>query len=326
MSAISITRRGLAGLGAAALAGAPSAWSQSFPSRPIRLIVPYPPGGPTDLAARLVAQGLAQRLGQNVVVENRAGGNGVVGTDAAAKALADGFTITVGNNQTHVTNKALIANLPYDPIRDFAPLAVMVTIPAVLVVHPAVPAQSVAELIALAKAQPSLLSYGSTGNGSASHLTAELFRLRTGVAIEHVPYRGTAQLTTDLLSNRVQLSFATLPSVLQQVQAGSLRVLAATGRARAPQLPEVKTLSELGVPVEAESWLALFTRAGTAPEITARLSREIMAVLDDRQIQEGLAQVGFAMLPLGEAEARAFLQAETLKWNSVVAEAKVTFD
>lgn len=326
MSAMSWTRRGLMGVGGAALAGLSPAWSQTFPARPIRLIVPYPPGGPTDLAARLIAQALGERLGHNVVVENRAGGNGVVGTDAAAKAPADGYTITIGNNQTHVTNKALVANLPYDPVRDFAPLAVMVTIPAVLAVHPAVPARTVGELIALAKARPGFLSYGSTGNGSASHLTAELFRLRTGVEMEHVPYRGTAQLTTDLLSNRVQLSFATLPSVLQQVQSGSLRALAATGGARAPQLPELMTLTEHGIPVEAESWLALFAPARTAPAITARLSREILAVLDDRQTQERLAQLGFAMLPMGEEPARAFLAAELLKWNGVVAEAKVTLE
>lgn len=319
-------RRGLLCALGVAWAGTSPALSQTLSTRPIRLIVPYPPGGPTDLAARLIGQALGERLGQNVVVENRAGANGVVGTDAAAKASPDGHTIVVGNNQTHVTNKALITGLPYDPVRDFAPLAVMVTIPAVLVVHPEVPARSVRELIALAKARPGVLSYGSTGNGSASHLTAELFRLRTGVEIEHVPYRGTAQLTTDLLGNRVQLSFATLPSVLQQVQSGSLRALAATGTARAPQLPELMTLTELGVPVEAESWLALFAPARTAPPITARLSQEILTVLEDRPVQERLSQLGFALLPMAERPARAFLDAEIAKWLSVVDEARVTLN
>jgi tripartite-type tricarboxylate transporter receptor subunit TctC len=237
-----------------------SAYAQDYPRRPVRLIVPFPPGGGNDIVARAVALELAKSLGQQFVVDNRAGAGGAVGADLAARSPADGYTLFLGGVGSHVVNPSLHAKLSYDPIRDFAPVTLIASAPSVLVVNPSLQATSVAEFTALAKANPGKLNYASNGNGSSAQLAAVLYESMAGVRMVHVPYKGVAPALVDLMSGEVQLMFGTLVAILPHIKAGRLRALAVTGRNRSALLPEVPTLAEAGLPgYEAGSWYGILT-------------------------------------------------------------------
>jgi tripartite-type tricarboxylate transporter receptor subunit TctC len=263
-----------------------------YPAKPIRLVVPFPAGGPVDITARTLAPRLGDALGQRIVIDNRGGAGGVLGSDIVAKSPADGHTLllcTTGN----AINVSLVPNLPYDIRKDFAPVSMVAIITSILVVHPSLPVKSVKDLIALAKAKPDALSYASTGNGAPTHLAGELFKSMAGVKILHIPYKGAAPAVVDLISGHVQLSFISAPGAMQHVQAGRLRVLAVTNSKRSLLLPEVPTISEAGLKgYESEGWHGLFTPAGTPKPAVDRLYKEISTLLRDSKISGQLAAGG----------------------------------
>ncbi len=313
----------LAGLAAAPVAGR----AQPFPARSVAIVVPYPAGGPVDTVARLIAQTMGPGLGQPVVVDNRGGGSGVIGTLAVARAVPDGHTLVLGTNQTHATNQSLLKSAAYDAAKDFAPVAGIADIPHVLVVRRGLAAPDVAALVRQAKAQPGALSYGSTGNGSASHLAAELFKVRTGTDLLHVPFRGAAPMTTELLAGRIDVSFATLPSVIGYLDAGVLRALAVASPRRAARLPQVPTLAEAGVEgVEADAWFALFAPARTPAAAVQRLHRAVSEALAGETAQRALAAQGMTPAPRSPAEIAAWLPGEIGKWARVIRTAGVTIE
>jgi len=312
-------RHALALAGFAVATAACPAFAQGFPSRTITIVVPYPAGGPVDVVARIIAQETAPALGQSVIVENRAGASGIVGTQAVAKAEPDGHTLVLGTNQTHATNQSLITTTPYDALRDFAPVAGIADIQHVMVARKDLPAADVAALVADAKSRPGALTYGSTGNGSASHLAAELFKTRAGIDLLHVPFRGAAPMTTELLAGRIDIAFATLPSVISQIEAGELRTLAVASGRRSSRLPAVPTLAEAGVSgVEADAWFALFAPAGTPAAAIDRLYAAIAAALARPSVAEAMAKQGVAPTVRAPAVLAASLPAEVAKWAEVV--------
>ena len=291
---MTFTRRTALGLLAGATLAPGLARAQWSPARPIRMVVPYPAGGPTDAIARYVAQELTTALGQNVVTENIAGASGALGTRTVARGEPDGHTIMLGNNQTHGNNMFLLKEPGYDAVADFAPLAGAGAFEHVFVVANALPAKSIPELIALAKRDPGKLNYGSTGLGSGSHLSTELFMVRTGARMTHVPYRGAAPLVTDLMAGRVDVSNSTLPSVLGQIQAGTVRAIGLASPGRNAQVPDVPTLREQGVTgADAESWTAFFAPAATPAPVLDRLSRETVAALNKPSVRDALDKLGF---------------------------------
>jgi tripartite-type tricarboxylate transporter receptor subunit TctC len=288
----------LAGLGASSLALAGRARAQApwAPAKPIRLVVAYPAGGPTDVIARLVAQDLSTVLGQNVIVENVAGAAGALGTRQVARAEADGHVITFGNNQTHGNNMFMLKEPGYDAVKDFAPLAGVGAFEHVFVVRKDLPAASIGEVIKLAKDKPGELNYGSTGLGSGSHLSTELFMARTGIKMTHVPYRGAAQLVQDMIGGRIDIANSTLPSVIAQVQDKALRGVAIGSPKRNPKLPDVPTLSEQGITgADASSWTGFFAPAATPKPALDRLSREIMASLRKTEVVAAIEKLGFTI-------------------------------
>lgn len=303
---------------AVSVQGAP-VLAQDYPVKPIRAIVPYPAGGPTDVLARLIGQKAGEAMGQAVVVDNRGGAGGVIGTDAVAKAAPDGYTLGLANNATHATNSSLYPNLPYDAVRDFAPIALVATVTHMLVVHPSLGLKDVSGLIAYAKANPGKLNVASTGNGSASHLAAELFKGRTGIDMVHVPYRGSAPAANDLLGNQVQVMFATLPTVLQHVQAGTLTPLAVAGLTRWPALPNVPTVEQSGLKdFNADAWFGFVAPAKTPPAIIAKLQAEIAKVMAQADVKEKLFQLGFLATISTPDAFGSFIREETVKWAEVV--------
>lgn len=309
----------------AGLAATRAAPAQDFPSRAITIMVPYPSGGPVDITARLIAQSIGERLGHPIAVDNRGGGAGVIGSVAVQRAEPDGHTLVLGTNQTHATNQSLLKNCPYDAVMDFAPVAGVAEIPHVLVVRPGLTADGADALIKLAKASPGALNYASTGVGSASHLAAELFKTRTGIALQHIPFRGAAPMTAELLAGRVDLSFATLPSVIAHIEAGALRALAVASAARAPRLPSVPTLAEAGIAgVEADAWFALFAPAKTQPSVIDRLHRAVAASLDTETAREAVARQGMTLWLRSPAELAAWLPGEVAKWAGVIKDAGVS--
>jgi tripartite-type tricarboxylate transporter receptor subunit TctC len=304
-----------------------TAFAQTFPNRSLTIIVPYPAGGPVDLVARLIAPVAGNELGQTITVDNRGGGAGTIGTLAVARAEADGHTLALGTNQTHATNQSLIKNIPYDGVKDFAPIAGVADIAHVLVTKKNLDAAGVRELVALAKAQPGKLSYGSTGNGSASHLAAELFKTKSGTDIVHIPFRGAAPMTTELIAGRLDLSFATLPSVITQIEAGELRALAVASPKRAPRLPNVPTLAESGVTgVEADAWFALFAPTQTPPAVVDRLYKAVSKTLSQSAVATALAMQGMTVSLRSPADMAAWLPGEVAKWAAVIKAANVTVD
>lgn len=294
------------------------------PTRPVRMIVPYPAGGPTDAIARYVAQDLAGSLGQNVIVENVAGASGAVGTRGVKRAEPDGHTVMLGNNQTHGSNMYLLRDPGYDAVADFAPLAGAGAFEHVFVVRNTLPVRSMGELVDLARKEPGRLNYASTGAGSGSHLSTELFMARTGTAMVHVPFRGAAPLVTELMAGRVDLSNSTLPSVLGQIQAGTVRAIGLASPRRNRHIPEVATLREQGITnADMESWTAFFAPARVPAPALERLSREVMASLARPQTREALDRSGFTVEARDPAAFAPFQVAELRRVEEVIRAAKI---
>jgi tripartite-type tricarboxylate transporter receptor subunit TctC len=308
----------------AGLAATRGARAQSFPSRPITIVVPYPAGGPVDVTARLIAQSVGNDLSQPVAVDNRGGGAGVIGSVAVQHAPPDGHTLILGTNQTHATNQSLLKNCPYDAVKDFAPVAGIAGIPHVLVVRQGLEAENVGALVQLAKKSPGQLNYASTGVGSASHLAAELFKTKAGVDWQHIPFRGSAPMTTELLAGRVDLTFATLPSVISHIDTGTLRALAVASGKRAARLPDLPTLAEAGVSgVEADAWFALFAPAHTPAQTIERLYSAVSAGLATGAAVQAVAAQGMTLALHTPAELTAWLPGEVAKWAAVIKAAGV---
>ena len=306
---------------------APVAQAQSYPTKPIRLIVPFPPGGGNDVIARVIAQKLGERLGQQVIVDNRAGANGIVGLQALMQSPPDGYTLAVGAAGPLAVNPSLYDKLPYDPLKDFSPITNMVNYPLLLVVHPSVPVKTTQDLINLAKAKPKQLYFASPGSGNSGHLAGELLNSMANVQTVHVPYKGQGPALSDLISGQVQMLYSSIPSVLPQVKSGQLNALAVGSAKRVPSLPDIPTISESGVPgYEAYSWVGMVAPAKTPKDIVNRLNREIVDILKQKDVSEKLNQQG--ALPVGDSPEQfgAYIKTEIEKWGAVVRAANIKAD
>jgi tripartite-type tricarboxylate transporter receptor subunit TctC len=305
-------------------ASACSAQTTPYPTKPIRFVVPFTPGGSTDILARAVAQELTKAWGQAVVVDNVPGAGGAIGAEKVAKAAPDGYTLLMGHIGTLAVNPSLYPNLPYDPIKSFAPVAWVARVPNVLVVHPSVKATNVKELVALAKASPGRLNYGSGGNGSAANLATEYFKLQTGISLLHIPYRGTAPAVTDLLGGQIQVLFTGAPAVLGQVKNGQLRALAVSSPTRLAALPDLPTVAESGYKdFEADQWYGVVAPAGTPREVVAKLNAQINQALNSPEMKTRLLSEGAVATP-GTPEAFGQLIARELaRWKPVIQSGRV---
>jgi tripartite-type tricarboxylate transporter receptor subunit TctC len=291
----------------------------AFPDKPVRFVVGFTPGGPSDILARALGQKLAERWKQQVVVENRPGAGGNIAAAEAAKGAPDGHTWLLGNNSILATNQSLYRSLPYDPVKDFAPVALVAVQPNILVVHPSLSASSVPELIKLGKENPGKLNYASSGAGAAAHLAGELFKAMAGVDMVHVPYKGAQPALTDLLAGQVQLMFATSASVIPYVKAGRLRALAVTTAQRSPSVPELPTVSEAGLPgFEATTWHGVVVPAATPGPLVQELNRELNAVLNEKDLRERLAALGAEVVTGTPREFADYVAREIPKWAKVV--------
>lgn len=323
----SARRTGLLALVAFAIAAvAAPAFAQTFPDKSIRLVVPFPPGGPTDIVARPLAQLLGESLKQPVVVENRGGAGGSIGADLVAKSAPDGYTLLMGTVGTGAINVALYRKLPHDPVRDFTPIALVASAPVAVVVNPAAGIQSVKDLMAQARASPGKVSFGSAGAGTPGHLTGEMFATAAGVKLQHVPYKGSAPAVTDLLGNQIPMMFDPVQSVIAHVRSGKLRPLAVSGKARSPVLPDVPTLEEAGLKgFETTAWWAVFGPAGIPGEIAERLRGEIERIARSDAFREKLGNLGVQpqVEPVSLAE---FQRAEVAKWGKAVRDSGAAAD
>ena len=309
----------LVGIAGIALAAPSAAQAPAYPTKPVRMVVPFPPGGATDLIARDVAQKLSEVWGQSVVVDNRPGAGGNIGTELVAHAAPDGYTLEMGTVGTHAINESLYAKIPFDHVKDFAPVVLVAGVPNVLEVNPALPINSVQELIAYAKANPGKLNFASSGSGTSIHLSGELFKVMAGVEMTHVPYKGSSPALQDLIGGRVQLMFDNLPPSLPQIKAGKLRALAVTSATRAPALPDVPTIAESGLPgFEASSWFGILVPAGTPPAIIAKINGEVVKWLASPEGKEKLAAIGANAAGGTPEDFARHIQAETAKWAKVV--------
>ena len=295
-----------------------------WPDRPIRLVVPFPAGSSTDIITRIIAQKLGNRLGQQIVIENRAGASGNIGADAIAKAAPDGTTIGIATASTHAVAASLSANLPYDPIKDFAPVAMLGSQPYVLVVYPGIPARNLAELVALAKAKPATLNYGSAGVASLAHLATALFASMAGVDIIHVPYKSSSQSMTDMITGRMDMQFATIAPSLPNIHAGLLRALVTSGKKRSTVLPEVPTVAEAGIAgYEASLWVSFVMPPATPPAIVRRLNREVNEILESAEGKEALVAQGLEPEPGPPEALTERIRSDIEKWRGVVAKAGI---
>ncbi|MEZ0169858.1 Bug family tripartite tricarboxylate transporter substrate binding protein [Microvirga sp. TS319] len=320
----SLTRRMAFGLFAGAALLSQAALADTYPSRVIRMIVPYPAGGPTDVIARIVAEEMGKDLGQNTIVENVAGASGAIGTRAVARAEPDGYTIVFGNNQTHGNNMFLLKDPGYDAVKDFAPLAGAGAFEHVFVVKNDLPVKSIPELVALAKKDPGKLNYGSTGVGSGSHLATELFMTRTGIKMTHVPFRGAAPLVTELMAGRIDVSNSTLPSVLAQFEAGQMRAIGLASPKRNPLAPDVPTLREQGITdADAESWAAFFAPVNTPKPILDKLSGTIIAILNKPDVKERITKLGFTLNVRDPETFKPYLDKEIQTWAEIIKAARI---
>lgn len=300
------------------------AHGQGYPTRPVRIVVPFPPGAATDTLGRLIAQRLSESWNQPVTVENRPGAGSIIGAEMSAKSVADGSTIFMGHIGTHGANPALYAKLPYDPIRDFAPVSLLVSIPNLLAVHPAVPANSVRELIDLAKAKPGALNVGSPGISTSSHLIIALFRSMTGAEMTHVPFKGTVNAMQGFVSGDVQVAFDTVTAILPQARAGKVRVLAITSKDRSPAAPDVPTLVESGVPgFDVSTWFAFFVPAGTPPATTEKINVDVVRILRTKEMSERLLGFGMNVIASSPEQLAAHVTSEIARWGKVVREANI---
>jgi tripartite-type tricarboxylate transporter receptor subunit TctC len=293
--------------------------AQPYPSRPIRIVVPFAPGGSADFVARLLGQSLAESWGQQVIVDNRPGASGMIGNELVARSTPDGYTLTIGTLGPFAVNQTLFAKVPYDNVKDFAPITLTGISSHILVAHPSIAVESVNDVIALARAKPGQLAFASSGTGNATHLTFELFKARAGIDIVHVPYKGGGPAMADLLGGQVSFSFASMPSALPFVQAGRLRAIAVTGAQRSPLFPSVPTVAEAALPgFASEDWQGILAPAKTPADIITKLNYEIARVLAGQDVKAKLAAAGFdarTSTPQWFAE---FIQSETLKWAKLL--------
>ena len=295
-----------------------------WPERPVRLVVPFPAGSSTDIIARIVAQKLSHRLGQQIVIENRTGASGNIGADAVAKAAPEGYTMGIATASTHAVAASLSTNLPYDPIKDFAPVAMIGSQPYVLVLQPALPARNLAELIALAKAKPGTLNYGSAGVASLAHLATALFASMAGVNIVHVPYKSSSQSMTDMITGRLDMQFATIAPSLPNIRAGQLRALATSGKTRVAALPELPTVAEAGLAgYEAALWVSLVMPSATPPTMIARLNREVNDILKSTEGTEALVAQGMVAEPGPPEALTERIRGDLEKWRGVAVKAGI---
>lgn len=313
----------LFGMAALGLASATPAQAQSYPEKSIRIIVPFAVGGIADTFARVIGQKLSDSWGQPVVVENKGGAGGNIGADFVAKSPADGYTIVMGNIGTHAVNPYLIKNMPFDPFKDFVPIAHVLDAEGLLVVHPSVNAKTVPEIVALAKSKPGALTYASGGMGTTSHLAGELFKSMAKVDIVHVPYKGNAPAIADLVGGQTQMAFATMPTVLPQVKADRLRAIAVIGPTRAPALPDVPTIAESLPGFEVSNWIGFFAPAGTPSPIVAKINAEVQKIMQQSDVQQRLAAEGAKFVPTTPESFAAFQKNEAAKWSKAIAEAGI---
>lgn len=306
-----------ASLGAALLPAAFAA--EAFPNKPITLIVPFVAGGTTDILARIVGQSLGEELGQPVIIDNRAGAGGNIGGQFAARAPADGYTIFMGTVGTHAINEWLYKKMPFNPNKDFVPLTRVANVPNLLVANPAQPFKNVKELISYAQAHPGQVNFGSSGSGSSIHLSGELFKMMAKVDMIHIPYKGSAPAVTDLLGNQIAIMFDNMPSAIQHVRSGKLRPLAVTTAKRSPELPDVPTVAEAGVPgYEATSWFGLFAPTKTPADVQAKLHAAIIKVLQKPDVIKKIGDQGGEVVTESQEEFAKFIAAENAKWKQVV--------
>lgn len=313
---------------AAVIAALPLAvHADAYPNKPIKLIVGYPPGGFTDVAARLIANDLQKRIGQPIVIENKAGATGTLGADAVAKAAPDGYTLLLAHQNSNAVAPALFPKLPYDVIKDFTPIARIASTPLLLIVNPKVPAKDVKTLVQLAKKDPTALRFASSGNGSSQHIGAAMFMKATGVQMTHIPYKGSSQALTDLLSGQVEVNFDSPPPTLQYIKSGKLKALAITSSARSPLLPDVPTMGEAGVPgFEFTQWFGVVGPAKLPADIVHKLNEAINAVLKSPDVREKLAALGATPLGGTPEEFAAVIKSDTARFAQVVKDAKITID
>lgn len=316
-----------AAAGAGLLAGVGSASAQSLAGKQIRLVVPFPPGGPTDIVARPLAQMLGEALKAAVVVDNRGGAGGSVGAGAVAKSAPDGGTLLMATVGTHAINPTLYKNLAYDAVRDFTPIALVAMAPVAIVVHPAQPVRTLADLVALAKRMPGKLSYGSAGNGTPGHLTGEMFKAAAGIDIQHIPYKGSAPAVTDLIGGQIQIMFDPLQSVLSNVHGGKLRALAVSSKARSPVLPDVPTIAESGYAgFETTAWWGVFAPAKLPATLTTALASDIERIVHSDGFRSKLEPLGVIPTALGGSAFAEFQRAEMAKWGKAVRDSGATVD
>jgi tripartite-type tricarboxylate transporter receptor subunit TctC len=317
-----ILARALFGL--ALILASAAASAQSFPNKPIKLVVPFPAGGPNDIIGRAVGQRMAEILKTQVVIDNRSGAGGVIGTDAVAKAAPDGYTIAITSAGALALSPSVVAKLPYTTLKDLKPITLVAKVPEMLVVATSVPAKNLAELTALAKAQPGKLNFATTGPGSMPHLAGELFRLTTHIDVVHVPYRGAAPVVNDLLAQQVQMVFLDLPVLLPQVQAGKIRAIAIGATERAPSLPDVPTFAEAGYSqIVIENWYGMVAPAATPQPIADALHKAAVEALHDAGVKEKLGKLGLTLVGDSPEEFAAYVKSETAKWANVVKEAGI---
>ena len=312
----------LLGLGLASLAIA-----QSFPDHAITLIVPNPPGGLVDTSARLLSEPLSRVLNETVIVENKPGASGNTAYQFVAKAKPDGYTLLISYSGYHGGNPALMDKLPWDPLKDFAPIALLTVSTNVIAVHPSIPVNNLKELIAYAKANPGKLNYASQGNGSVSHIGTEIFKQTTGIEMVHVPYKGSGPAIQDVLAGQVQVFITTPPSVMQHVQSGKLKGLAVTGKTRHPSMPNVPTTSEAGLPgFQLESWVALYAPASTPAPVIAKLSEAVKKSLEQAEVKQRADTAGVELRYLNPQQMDALLKKELPYWNKVIKAANIKLD
>lgn len=296
----------------------------AFPTRPMRFVIPFPPGTSTDVVARLVSQRLGESLGQQIVIDNRAGASGTIGVEIVAHAAPNGYTWVLGTTSTHALAPTLNPRLGYDPARDFAPVTMLGDAAYFLTTHPGVPASNIQEFIAYARANPGKVHYASVGNASLGHLSGELFKKAAGIDMVHVPYKGSTLAIVDLIAGRIQLQITTVPASLPHIKAGKLRALAVTSRARISALPQVSTVAESGLPgYHAALWMGVFVPNRTPGQVTALLNREISAILRTPQMRAALSEQSFEARPLGPEDAARLVRDEAARWRKVILEAGI---
>ena len=301
----------------------PPSAAEEFPAKPIRLIVPFPPGGPNDIIARVIGQRMSEIVHQPIVIDNRGGQAGVLGTDAIAKSAPDGYTIGIVSASA-LSISPTMEKVAYDVARDFAPITLVATVPEMLVVASSVPARDTKELVALAKAEPGKLNFASAGTGGITHLAGELFKLTAKIDIVHVPYRGAAPAINDLLGQQVQMAFLDLPVILPHIKAGTLRAIVLGAKERVPTAPDVPTTAEVGMPdILIENWYGMIGPAGTPPPIIDRLNRVATEAMADPAVKEKLADQGLALVPQTPEQFRAYIASETARWAKVIKDAGV---